>query len=139
MLSEIHAEAFPANQTWGAAALMLMLVPPGHFNFIVSMDGDVLGFGLGRVQGPESEILTLAVRPWAQGRGVGRLLLDALLKEAARRGAAEMFLEVAEPNAAARTLYAGAGAEEVGRRPGYYADGTDALVLRIELSRPIQP
>jgi ribosomal-protein-alanine N-acetyltransferase len=46
----------------------------------------------------------------------------------------DLFLEVAEPNMAARALYAGAGAKDVGRRRRYYADGADALVLRIDLA-----
>jgi ribosomal-protein-alanine N-acetyltransferase len=53
------------------------------------------------------------------------------MPEAAARGAQEIFLEVAESNAAARALYAKARAQEVGRRRRYYADGADALVLRL--------
>ena len=55
------------------------------------------------------------------------------LEEARRLGASEMFLEVAETNAAARALYARQGFGEIGRRARYYQDGqteTDALVLR---------
>ena len=43
------------------------------------------------------------------------------------------FNKVATGNAAARTLYARAGFTEVGRRWRYYADGSDALVLRVNL------
>ena len=64
---------------------------------------------------------------------MGWTLLQALLHEAAARGATEVFLEVAESNAAARALYAKAGAQEVGRRRRYYADGADALILRMAL------
>jgi ribosomal-protein-alanine N-acetyltransferase len=60
--------------------------------------------------------------------------MRALMADAARRGAREMFLEVAEGNAAARALYAGLGAAEAGRRRRYYPDGSDALVLRLALS-----
>jgi ribosomal-protein-alanine N-acetyltransferase len=84
----------------------------------------------------EAEIVTIAVRPGVRGQGVGRLLLNGVLAEAVRRGAVELFLEVAEPNTAARALYAGVAAREVGRRPRYYADGTDALVMRIDLVLP---
>ncbi len=44
-----------------------------------------------------------------------------------------MVLEVAIGNAAARTLYEHAGFVEAGRRPRYYADGGDALILRVRL------
>lgn len=132
-LADIHAEAFPANQAWGASALALMLELPGHFGLVAIRQDQPLGFALARAQGPEAEIVTLAVRWPMQGQGIGRLLLKSVMDEATRRGALDLFLEVAEPNAAARALYAGAGAREVGRRRRYYADGTDALVLRIGL------
>jgi ribosomal-protein-alanine N-acetyltransferase len=134
LLAEIHAEAFPANQAWGAAAFTSMLALPGHFGLIAISQDQPLGFALARAQGPEAEIVTIAVRPGAHGQGFGRLLLTSVMAEAARRGAVEIFLEVAEPNAAARALYAAAGAREVGRRPRYYADAADAFVLRIDLA-----
>jgi [ribosomal protein S18]-alanine N-acetyltransferase len=131
LLSEMHAESFPANQAWGASAITLMLGLPGHFGLLAIQQDEPLGFALGRVQADQAEILTIAVRPGARGQGIGRALLNALLAEAAKRGALDLFLEVAEPNMAARALYAGAGAKEVGRRRRYYADGADALVLRL--------
>ena len=92
------------------------------------------GFALGRVAGPEAELLTLAVHPRARRRGLGRALVAAFEAEAAARGAAEVLLEVAATNHAARALYARLGYVAVGRRPGYYrragAPPVDALVLR---------
>ena len=55
------------------------------------------------------------------------------MREAAARGAQAVLLEVAEPNVAARALYAGFGFQEVGQRRHYYADGSDALVLRYDI------
>ena len=135
LFAEIHAESFPADQAWGSSAISLMLGLPGHFGLLATKQDQPLGFALGRVQAGEAEILTIAVRPWVQGQGIGRALLSALLAEAANREAMDLFLEVAEPNVAARALYAGAGAKEVGRRRRYYADGTDALVLRLRVLR----
>ncbi|WP_198376957.1 GNAT family N-acetyltransferase, partial [Roseomonas rubea] len=76
------------------------------------------------------------VRPGARRAGLGRALMRALAAEAARRGAAELFLEVSEANGSARALYTGLGAAETGRRRRYYPDGSDALVLRLDLTRP---
>jgi [ribosomal protein S18]-alanine N-acetyltransferase len=98
------------------------------------VDGAPAGFALGRVAANEAEVLTLAVRPAARRAGAGQALMRALMAQAARRGAGAMFLEVAAGNAAARALYAGLGAAEVGRRRRYYPDGADALVLRLALS-----
>ena len=133
LMAEMHAESFAANQAWGVSAITLMLGLPGHFGLLAVRQDAPLGFALGRVQADQAEILTIAVRPGARGQGVGRALLHGLLAEAAKRGALELFLEVAEPNAAARALYAGAGAKEVGRRRRYCADGADALVLRLSV------
>ena len=134
LLAALHAASFPPNQAWDEAAIALMLDLPGHFGLIAVNGITPEGFALGRVQASEAEILTLAVLPGARRHGAGRALLYALLAEAMARGAVEIFLEVAEGNGPARALYAAAGAQEVGRRPRYYADGADALVLRIKLN-----
>lgn len=52
----------------------------------------------------------------ARRRGVGRALVGAIGREAARRGCAEVRLDVAEGNAAARRLYARCGFEGCGTR-----------------------
>lgn len=73
----------------------------------------------------------IAVRRDAQRRGIGRLLLEELLAEAARRDLRAVLLEVAADNAPAQRLYAGYGFEPIGVRRGYYQpSNTDALVMR---------
>ena len=91
------------------------------------------GFAIGRVAGPEAELLTLAVAPETRRRGLGRALVRAFEAEAAARGATCALLEVAVTNDAGRGLYAALGYAQVGRRRGYYArpgaPHVDALVL----------
>lgn len=136
LLAALHAEAFPPAQRWGAEAIALLLGLPGHFALLASEGNAPLGFVMGRAAAGEAEVLTLAVRPAARRGGLGRALMRALLAEAARLGATELFLEVAESNVAARALYTGLGAVEAGRRRRYYPDGGDALVLRLLLNPP---
>jgi ribosomal-protein-alanine N-acetyltransferase len=81
-------------------------------------------------------VLTLAVIPSARRQGIGARLLDAATRHAASHGALTAFLEVSIYNTAALALYARAGFTPIGRRARYYADNTDALVLRRSLSRP---
>ena len=126
-MAALHAAAFPPAERWGTTALTAMLRLEGGFGLLA---GDA-GFILARAVAGEAELLTLAVHPDARRHGLGARLLEAAVAEAARRGAAALFLEVSEANIAARALYTRAGAAEVGRRRRYYADGTDALVLRI--------
>jgi len=136
-LAAIHAEAFEAP--WDQAALAELLVSPGVFA-VAQEDG----FILIRVVLDEAEILTLAVRPGARRQGLGRRLVERACVAAKDAGAAILFLEVAEDNAAARVLYARAGFVEIGRRKAYYTgpDGRriDALVLHRDLSvDPVTP
>ena len=63
----------------------------------------------------ELAVITFWVDPRARGRGVGRALLDALVREARALGAPAVTLEVADANGAAVRLYAAAGFEHTGR------------------------
>ncbi|SCL19655.1 ribosomal-protein-alanine N-acetyltransferase [Micromonospora nigra] len=94
--------------------------------------GAVLGYaGLTATPPDEAWVQNIAVRRDAQRRGVGRLLLEALLAEAARLGTRDTLLEVAADNVAAQRLYAAYGFEPIGVRRGYYQpSNTDALVMR---------
>jgi len=132
-LAALHARAFPPDQAWGAVAITTMLRLEGGFGLLAEASpGEAPdGFVLARAVAGEAEILTLAVDPAARRHGLGRRLLEAAVAEAARRGAGSLFLEVSAANEPARALYHQAGAAVVGRRRRYYADGTDALVLRL--------
>ena len=128
-LALIHGQAFPAGGRWGADAIGLQLALPGAFGWIDAAGGMVLA----RVAADEAEILTLAVVPQARRQGLGGRLLRAAMADAALRGALSMVLEVASANTAALALYARTGFAAVGRRPGYYAAGEDAVIMRAEL------
>ncbi len=103
---------------------------------VVEDEGGILGYAVAWFAGGQAELGDLAVRPESRRRGVGRLLLEAMLAAAAQEGIEVMFLEVRESNLAARALYEEAGFVEVDRRLRYYADPTeDALVLRRPIAR----
>lgn len=113
---------------WNAAAFADLLAMPGA----VALASEA-GFVLARVAADEAEIIMLAVRPGLRRAGHGRALLLAAMQEAGAQGAAKLFLEVAEDNAAARALYASLGFQALGRRARYYGV-VDALVLGLRLS-----
>jgi ribosomal protein S18 acetylase RimI-like enzyme len=81
-------------------------------NYLVAeADGRVLGYVLVHQNIPLPShqhvlgINGLAVDPSAQGRGVGRALVEAAVAEAARRGASKVALRVLGENPGARRLY----------------------------------
>ena len=134
-LAAIHAEAFdrPGETPWSETAFADLLAQAGVFA-VEAPDG----FILMRAAAVAADSRTRGVPPAARGGGPGARLVGEGVLAAAARGAARVFLEVAEDNAAARALYAGAGFAEAGRRPGYYAgaDGgrRDALLLALNLT-----
>jgi len=80
----------------------------------------------------EAHVATIGVALAAQGRGIGSMLLDALLAEADRRSPV-VLLEVRADNQVAHELYQRRGFTEIGRRRGYYQpSGTDAVVMKRE-------
>ena len=86
--------------------------------------------------GTQADVLTIAVRPAYWGKGIGSVLLGALLAAARDRGCTEVFLEVRADNARAHGLYLRRGFEELGVRRGYYQpSGVDAIVMRKDLLR----
>lgn len=81
----------------------------------------------------EAHINTLAVRPERRGNGLGERLLLALLEYSRSRRALTATLEVRVGNLVAQQLYRKHGFIEVGRRPRYYRDGEDALLMTVTL------
>ena len=86
--------------------------------------------------GGQADIQTIAVVERARRRGLGRTLVRALLNEARRRGATEVFLEVRADNPGARALYEGLGFDEIAVRPRYYRRGIDAVIMRLAVPDP---
>lgn len=91
------------------------------------------GFILARVVADVAEILTLAVYPEHRRHGVARAMLASIESQARAKGAAEMFLEVADDNIAARNLYESAGYAQTGFRANYYRANRSAIVLKKQL------
>jgi ribosomal-protein-alanine N-acetyltransferase len=126
----IEADLFGAEQ-WSAGMFWNELASGNYYLVARDDSGVLLGYAGLAVQAPdEAWVQNIAVRRDAQRQGIGRAMLEALLREAARRGARKTLLEVAVDNAPAQKLYAGYGFEPVGVRRGYYQpSNTDALVM----------
>jgi ribosomal-protein-alanine N-acetyltransferase len=142
LLERVHARAFDAS--WTAEDITRLMHILGGFAFLAQdpaqPDEAVAGFILARAMADDAEILTLAVAPRARRKGVASALVEASAVEAGRRGARDMFLEVAADNKPALGLYEALGFIRAGLRKAYYArpggPSADALVLRRALNRP---
>ncbi len=104
-------------------------------DYLVVLDDDapatIVGYAGLDVLGEVADVMTLAVAPRMQGRGLGAGLVTELVARARARGAGSLMLEVRADNAPALALYAHHGFARVAVRRGYYEPGgVDALVLR---------
>jgi len=114
-LAELHALCFTSPRPWRADEFETLLNTRGVF-----LISHINGFALGRIAGPESELLTIAVHPDARNAGHGRRLVDDFLCKAGTLGSKDVFLEVAENNASAIALYQASGFTEVAKRKEYF-------------------
>lgn len=87
--------------------------------------------------GSDADILTVAVAPAARGRGIGKLLVAALLEIAEGWRSQAVYLEVEQDNSAAAGLYRGLGFTEMGVRRHYYGQHRHALTMRRQLREPM--
>ena len=98
--------------------------------------GCMVGYGVLSIAADEAHVLNLCTSPDHEGEGLGRRMLQALLRIARGHGAQRVFLEVRPSNPRAIALYERNGFNEIGRRPRYYPahDGReDAIVMAMEL------
>jgi ribosomal protein S18 acetylase RimI-like enzyme len=108
---------------------------------VAEVDGQVAGYAaLGQAVPIPShrhvlDIRGLAVDPACQGRGAGRLLVDACLAQASRQGARKLTLRVLGWNTRARRLYESCGFHTEGiLRDEFYLDNRyvdDVLMTHI--------
>lgn len=126
---DIEQRLFPSD-AWSAEQFWSELAQPSRTYLGALDDGRLVAYaGLSRV-GADADVQTVAVAADQQGRGLARTLLRQLLAGADASGVTHTFLEVRADNAPALGLYASLGFEEISRRPRYYADGSDAVIMR---------
>ena len=132
------------SEAWSADSYAAELADTKHRYYLAAVrdngaggeqaGDELLGWAGLLTIGETSQILTIGVVPDAQRHGIGQAMLTALLQEAARRGATEVFLEVRVDNEAALEMYERNGFTQLRIRRGYYDLGrVDAVEMRREL------
>jgi len=131
-LAKLHADCFTTPRPWRADEFDTLLKSRGVY--LILHDH---GFALGRIAGPEAELLTIAVHPEAQGAGHGHRLMKDFLSESATLGAEDIFLEVAENNPAALALYRKTGFAQVAKRALYFKQTSGPALTALILKHTI--
>lgn len=103
---------------------------------VYEAEGEMMGYVVLMPAVDEAQLLNITIAAGHQRKGLGRRLLDEIIKMARSLDMRRVLLEVRPSNVAALGLYCAAGFREIGLRRGYYpADNgrEDAAVMECEL------
>ena len=103
----------------------------GYSAWVLLSNQAVIGYALLMMVLDEAHLLNLSVAKQYQKQGLGRYLLEHVLKVAKQYKASNLFLEVRPSNISAIALYEKLGFSEMAVRRGYYPahNGREDAVL----------
>lgn len=131
---EIEKQSF--TTPWSPESLLKDVVDNRLATYIVAKaGGKVVAYAGFWLVLDEAHIMNIAVRKEYRGKGIGKAILDELLKKALSRGAASVGLEVREKNTTAIRMYENAGFIKNGIRKGYYTDTGENAVLMVKIMK----
>lgn len=102
-------------------------------SYLVAEQDGVIGYAVASYAGDIAELQRIGVAADHRRQGQASALLDEVVARAPSTGADRMLIEVRADNSGALMFYAARGFVEIDRRPRYYRDGTDAVVMRLPL------
>ena len=104
----------------------------GYNAWVMTLNENVIGYGIVMLSPGEAHILNVCIDPDYQRKGLGRYLLNHLVKKSNQTDVDMILLEVRRSNVNAQQLYVSEGFHELGVRKAYYPaeDGReDAIIL----------
>ena len=131
---EIENQVYPFPWTAGIFRDCLRV---GYLCWVYRDEEELKAYGVMSMGPGEAHLLTVCVKPEAQGQGYGRMMMQHLLDVARKRHADKAFLEVRPTNKVAIGLYRSMGFKDMGLRKNYYPSENgreDALVMMVELT-----
>lgn len=128
-VAQIEKECF--KTPWSKKSFEKELSTNKHAIYVVAVEENkVIGYGGMWHVINEGHITNIAVSKSHQRKGIGTLILEALMKIAFEKEMIGLTLEVRVNNEAAKKLYKNFGFKEEGIRKEYYSDTLeDALIM----------
>ena len=131
---EIDKQAFNAS-AWSLPTFWSELTQRNRYYLaLVDEKKEIMGFGGIAFNGADADIQTMVIKPEFQKKGYGKQLLDALLEKVKENNSKRVFLEVVAENKPAISLYLSRKFEQIAKRSNYYPDGSDAVIMQLDLS-----
>ena len=130
-IAAIQQASFRDDLAYKWWMLVVFWLFPG-VTFLVSRDGDmVTGCIITDMHRGSIRIMNIAVHPAYRRKGIGRMLMQAILRA---RPHDSVVLMVQEENAAAQALYSGLGFRRTGYRASYYGAGYAGIEMTLTRS-----
>jgi len=128
------AEKISEAPHWNREEYLRCATPDGaaslqRAGFVAGVEGELLGFSVGKLVAGVCELESVAVSPENRGQGIGRALFNAVADWARAGGAVRLELEVRASNHRAIKLYENAGLRREGLRATYYQSPEEDAVL----------
>jgi ribosomal-protein-alanine N-acetyltransferase len=124
------------SHPWSQATMQSCL-QGRYFNGAVISQGQLQGFYIGEVAGPDHTLMDICVAPQFQRQGIAKALLNDFIAVSEAANAENLFLEVRASNIGAISLYQWVGFSEVGVRKNYYPSDNgneDAILMAMTLN-----
>lgn len=130
----IEMKVFPSYGHWTHQTFQSALAAGYDCWLARDVSGTLVGYFVLMKVVDEVHLLTIAINPDWQGKGLGRGLMDKVIELAKTMQMESLLLEVRLSNKRALEIYRRYGFDQIGQRKNYYAgpDQTreDALVMR---------
>jgi ribosomal protein S18 acetylase RimI-like enzyme len=146
VLAALHAGCF--EDAWSPQSMLEVMGSPGVRAWLAVVNAPrsiaptgvlPVGFAITRAVADEAELLSIGVAEPYRRQGLATQLLAQVIEYVAARGVQKLFLEVAEDNPRAQSLYAAHGFTRVGRRPDYYRGRDGIMTAALTLRRHVVP
>lgn len=124
-------EALCFHDPWSEASIAAELGNELSFWIVAEEDDTVVGYIGSQTVFPDSDMMNVAVHPDHRRKGIGAILVEALITHLRNMDCESLSLEVRISNGGAIALYEKLGFVQVGLRKNYYRNPKeDALILR---------
>ncbi len=130
----VNIEKASMSNPWALSSYKEALDSEHAFIYVATESGNIAGFCVLYLTPPESEIPDIVIDKQYRNKGLGKVLLDNVIKELKSQGIDTVFLEVRVSNEPARALYEKVGFEQIGVRKYFYSNPLeDAICMSLTI------
>lgn len=128
----VELELSTLNTTLGIEMLKNSLSNDMSYIYVLDNDG-IIGYISLVFDSFDVEILNFCIAKEQQNNKLGTKLLDFIINEFKSKNALSIILEVRQSNSKAIHVYDKMGFKHIFTRTGYYSNGENALLLKLDL------